>query len=162
MAEDDLLPFIQDKARQYRINSKKVCFEVTETAAIANLSTAIDLITELKDEGFLFALDDFGSGLSSFAYLKTLPVDFLKIDGIFVKDMQTDKVNYAMVKAIHEMSAVLDKQTIAEYVENEAVVELLTEIGVDYGQGFFLGKPEPIENFFAKKSLLEKMTNSAA
>lgn len=162
VAEDDLLPFIQDKARQYRINSKKVCFEVTETAAIANLSTAIDLITELKDQGFLFALDDFGSGLSSFAYLKTLPVDFLKIDGIFVKDMQTDKVNYAMVKAIHEMSAVLDKQTIAEYVENEAVVELLTEIGVDYGQGFFLGKPEPIENFFAKKSMLEKMTNSAA
>ncbi len=162
VAEDGLLPFIQEKTRQYRIDSSKVCFEVTETAAIANLSTAIDLITQLKEQGFLFALDDFGSGLSSFAYLKTLPVDFLKIDGIFVKDMQTDKVNYAMVKAIHEMSAVLDKQTIAEYVENEAVVELLTEIGVDYGQGFYLGKPEPIENFLVKKSFLNKMTNSAA
>ena len=71
----------------------------------------------------------------------------MKIDGIFVKDMQTDKINYAMVKAIHDMSAVLDKQTIAEYVENEAVMELLIEIGIDFGQGFYLGKPEPIENF---------------
>ena len=147
MAEDDLLPYIQQKAREYKIDSTKICFEITETAAIANLTTAIDLINSLKEEGFLFALDDFGSGLSSFAYLKSLPVDYLKIDGIFVKDMQTDKVNYAMVKAIHDMSAVLDKQTIAEYVENEAVMELLTEIGIDFGQGFYLGKPEPIENF---------------
>jgi diguanylate cyclase (GGDEF)-like protein/PAS domain S-box-containing protein len=162
VAEDELLTFIQDKTREYNIDSSKICFEVTETAAIANLTTAIDLIEQLKEDGFLFALDDFGSGLSSFAYLKTLPVDYLKIDGIFVKDMQTDKVNYAMVKAIHEMSAVLDKQTIAEYVENEAVVELLTEIGVDYGQGFHLGKPEPIENFFSTKSFFRKMTNSAA
>ena len=91
-----------------------------------------------------------------------MPVDYLKIDGIFVKDMQTDKVNYAMVKAIHEMSAVLDKQTIAEYVENEAVVELLTEIGVDYGQGFHLGKPEPIESFFNSRSIFKKAVNSAA
>jgi len=162
VAEDELLSFIQDKTREYNIDSSKICFEVTETAAIANLTTAIDLIEQLKDDGFLFALDDFGSGLSSFAYLKTLPVDFLKIDGIFVKDMQTDKVNYAMVKAIHEMSAVLDKQTIAEYVENEAVVELLTEIGVDYGQGFFLGRPEPIENFLVSKTLFQKISNSAA
>ena len=162
VAEDDLLPFIQEKSREYRIDSSKICFEITETAAIANLTTAIDLIEQLKDDGFLFALDDFGSGLSSFAYLKTLPVDFLKIDGIFVKDMQTDKVNYAMVKAIHDMSAVLDKQTIAEYVENEAVVELLTEIGVDYGQGFHLGKPEPISNFLSNKGFFHKKANSAA
>tara|TARA_R110002049_G_scaffold13509_2_gene58398 strand:+ start:37934 stop:40783 length:2850 start_codon:yes stop_codon:yes gene_type:complete len=162
VAEDELLSFIQEKRREYKIESSKICFEITETAAIANLTTAIDLIEQLKNDGFLFALDDFGSGLSSFAYLKTLPVDFLKIDGIFVKDMQTDKVNYAMVKAIHEMSAVLDKQTIAEYVENEAVVELLTEIGVDYGQGFHLGKPEPIENFLVSRNFLRKLTNSAA
>ena len=147
MAEDGLLPFIQEKAKEYKIDASKICFEITETAAIANLTMAIDLINSLKEDGFLFALDDFGSGLSSFAYLKSLPVDYLKIDGIFVKDMQTDKVNYAMVKAIHDMSTVLNKQTIAEYVENEAVMELLTEIGIDYGQGFYLGKPEPIENF---------------
>ncbi len=162
VAEDELLLFIQEKTREYKIQSNKICFEITETAAIANLTTAIDLITQLKEDGFLFALDDFGSGLSSFAYLKTLPVDYLKIDGIFVKDMQTDKVNYAMVKAIHEMSTVLGKQTIAEYVENEAVVELLTEIGVDYGQGFHLGKPEPIENFFNNDSLFQKFSGSAA
>ena len=150
MAEDDLLPYIQEKAKEYKVDSTKICFEITETAAIANLTTAIDLINSLKEQGFLFALDDFGSGLSSFAYLKSLPVDYLKIDGIFVKDMQTDKVNYAMVKAIHDMSAVLNKQTIAEYVENEAVMELLTEIGIDFGQGFYLGKPEPIENFVSQ------------
>jgi Amt family ammonium transporter len=162
VAEDELLPFIQEKTREYEIDSRRICFEITETAAIANLRTAIDLIEQLKADGFLFALDDFGSGLSSFAYLKTLPVDFLKIDGIFIKDMHTDKVNYAMVKAIHDMSVVLEKQTIAEYVENEAVVELLTEIGVDYGQGFHLGRPEPIENFLASKNLIQKFKNSAA
>ena len=162
MAEDGLLAYIQDKAQKYGVNSKKICFEITETAAIANLTTAIDLITKLKEEGFLFALDDFGSGLSSFAYLKSLPVDFLKIDGIFVKDIQTDKVNYAMVKAIHDMSAVLNKQTIAEYVENEAVVELLIKIGIDYGQGFHLGKPEPIKNFFFEKFFPGQITNSSA
>lgn len=147
MAEDDLLRFIQQKAKQYNIDSGKVCFEITETAAIANLTTAIDLINNLRDDGFLFALDDFGSGLSSFAYLKSLPVDFLKIDGIFVKDIHTDKINYAMVKAIQDMSVVLNKQTIAEYVDNEHVVELLTEMGIDYGQGFYLGKPQPLEDF---------------
>ena len=162
VAEDELLSFIQEKTSQYKINPKKICFEITETAAIANLTTAIDLIEQLKQDGYLFALDDFGSGLSSFAYLKTLPVDYLKIDGIFVKDIQTDKVNYAMVKAIHEMSCVLDKETIAEYVENEAVVELLSEIGVDYGQGFHLGKPAPIEEFFTSQSLLSRFANSAA
>ncbi len=162
VAEDELLGFIQEKTRQYKVNPGNICFEVTETAAIANLTTAIDLIEQLKQDGFLFALDDFGSGLSSFAYLKTLPVDYLKIDGIFVKDIQTDKVNYAMVKAIHEMSAVLDKKTIAEYVENEAVVELLAEIGVDYGQGFHLGKPAPIENYIADESSLKTFANSAA
>ncbi len=159
MAEDGLLHYIQQKAKEYKINAQKICFEITETAAIANLTTAIDLINNLKDEGFLFALDDFGSGLSSFAYLKSLPVDYLKIDGIFVKDMQTDKVNYAMVKAIQDMGSVLDKETIAEYVENEAVMELLSEIGVDYGQGFYLGKPQPIEDFV--KQGFTKVVNAA-
>jgi EAL domain-containing protein (putative c-di-GMP-specific phosphodiesterase class I) len=162
VAEEELLDFIRDKAREYGIEPGKVCFEITETAAITNLTIAIDLITQLKEDGFLFALDDFGSGLSSFAYLKSLPVDFLKIDGIFVKDIQHDKVNYAMVKAIHEMGVVLEKQTIAEYVENEAVVELLLEIGVDYGQGWHLGKPEPIENFFEPNISKLRAVNSAA
>ena len=157
MAEDDLLRYIQQKAKQYEIDSGKVCFEITETAAIANLTTAIDLINSLRDDGFLFALDDFGSGLSSFAYLKSLPVDFLKIDGIFVKDIHTDRINYAMVKAIQDMSVVLNKRTIAEYVDNEHVVELLTEMGVDYGQGFYLGKPQPLDDFI-KADALDKMS----
>lgn len=162
VAEHELLDFIREKAYQYKIDQTKVCFEITETAAITNLTIAIDLITSLKDDGFFFALDDFGSGLSSFAYLKSLPVDYLKIDGIFVKDIQNDKVNYAMVKAIHEMGVVLEKQTIAEYVENEAVVDLLMEIGVDYGQGWHLGKPEPIENFLATRHGGLRLVNSAA
>lgn len=149
MADTGLQNFIKEKTLEYSIDPAKICFEVTETAAIANLTTAIEMIEYLKADGFLFALDDFGSGLSSFAYLKTLPVDFLKIDGIFVKDMHTDRVNYAMVKAIQDMGQVLNKQTIAEYVENENVQTLLTELGVDYGQGYHLGKPRPIEEMLA-------------
>jgi EAL domain-containing protein (putative c-di-GMP-specific phosphodiesterase class I) len=149
MADTGLQKFIKEKTREYSIDPAMICFEVTETAAIANLTTAIEMIEYLKEDGFLFALDDFGSGLSSFAYLKTLPVDFLKIDGIFVKDMHTDRVNYAMVKAIQDMGQVLNKQTIAEYVENETIQSLLTELGVDYGQGYHLGKPQPLEELLS-------------
>lgn len=161
MAEKGLKNFIKDMAQQYAIDPTIICFEITETAAIANLTTAIEMIDYLKQDGFLFALDDFGSGLSSFAYLKSLPVDFLKIDGIFVKDMHKDKVNYAMVKAIQDMGQVLDKQTIAEYVENETVKTLLAELGVNYGQGFHLGKPQPLDDVMYLSSQDTHKTSAA-
>ena len=139
------LDFVREQLEQRAIGPEQICFEITETVAIANLSNAKALIQSLKVLGCRFALDDFGSGLSSFAYLKTLPVDYLKIDGVFVKDMLDDPMDLAMVKSINEMGHVMGKQTIAECVESEAVLEKLRAVGVDYAQGWGIGRPQPID-----------------
>ncbi len=128
------------------IPPEKICFEITETAAIANLPDACRFINVLRQQGCCFALDDFGSGLSSFAYLKNLQVDFLKIDGTFVKDIAEDPLDWAMVKYINEIGQLMGKQTIAEFVENEDILAKLKEIGVDYAQGYHLGEPRPIDD----------------
>lgn len=142
-------PEILEHVRQTFSNScvppEKICFEVTETAAIARMNTAVRFIKRLRKRGFRFALDDFGSGLSSFGYLKSLPVDYLKIDGLFVKGIDVDEVDRAMVRSITEVAKLMGKQTIAEYVENSRILELLGEIGVDFAQGYHIGKPCPIE-----------------
>ena len=124
-----------------------MCFEITETAAISNLSAASEFMHELRKLGCRFALDDFGSGLSSFGYLKNLPVDYLKIDGTFVRDMHTDDVNHAMVSAIQQLGNILGIETIAEFVENDSIVEMLSELGVDYAQGYAIAMPKPLEEF---------------
>lgn len=126
------------------IPPEKICFEITETAAISNLAKTGRLIRNLKKEGCQFALDDFGSGMSSYAYLKHLPVDYIKIDGIFVRDMADDPIDLALVNSINEIAHILDKKTIAEYVENDDILDLLREIGVDYAQGFGIAYPEKI------------------
>ncbi len=144
LADDEFLAFVQDQLRMTRIPPHKVCFEVTETAAIANLSRAMIFMETIKEEGCRFALDDFGSGLSSFAYLKTLPVDYLKIDGEFVKDIADDKIDLALVRSINDVGKVMGKVTIAEFVENEAILGKLREIGVDYAQGYGIGRPIPM------------------
>jgi EAL domain-containing protein (putative c-di-GMP-specific phosphodiesterase class I) len=141
LGDEGMLAFIFEQFARWQIPSHKICFEVTETAAIANLSYAIKFINSLKDHGCSFSLDDFGSGLSSFSYLKNLPVDYLKIDGFFVKDILDDKINLAMVKAINEVGHVMNKKTIAEYVESEEIFNLLHDLGVDYAQGYGVGKP---------------------
>jgi len=123
---------------------ERLCFEVTETAAIARLNQVADLITELKQRGCRFALDDFGSGMSSFGYLKRLPVDFLKIDGSFVQHMVRDSLDAQMVRSIHDIGHITGNLTIAEYVEDEETVAALRDIGVDYAQGYHLGRPEPL------------------
>jgi diguanylate cyclase (GGDEF)-like protein/PAS domain S-box-containing protein len=128
------------------IDASKICFEVTETAAISNLSAANTFITALKDLGCRFALDDFGSGLSSFGYLKNLPVDYLKIDGMFVKDMVDDPIDKAMVRSINDIGHVMGMKTIAEFVETEAIMEQVKEVGVDYAQGYSIGKPIPFKD----------------
>jgi len=133
------------------IKHSKICFEITETAAIANLNSAIKFISQLKSLGCRFALDDFGTGLSSFAYLKNMPVDFLKIDGIFVKNIVNDPIDRAMVKSINEIGHVMGMKTIAEFVENNAIEEVLREIGVDYAQGYGVGKPEPFLDLLESK-----------
>jgi diguanylate cyclase (GGDEF)-like protein/PAS domain S-box-containing protein len=136
-----LLPMIQNLLVDARIDPSKVCFEITETAAIAKLSEAKKFISALKSMGCLFALDDFGAGFSSFAYLKNLPVDKLKIDGAFVQGMATSQIDQAMVKSMNQVAQALGKQTIAEYVEDAATLELLRDFGVDYAQGNYIGKP---------------------
>ena len=128
------------------ISPKKVCFEVTETAAVSNMNSAIKFIKSLKEIGCQFALDDFGSGISSFGYLKNLPVDYLKIDGMFVKDMVEDPIDFAMVKSINEIGQLMGMKTIAEFVENDEIKMKLKTIGVNYGQGYGPGRPEPLQN----------------
>jgi len=140
--------FIEDLVDLLRNSSlplEKLCFEITETVAIGNFSNASKLINSLKRLGCKLALDDFGTGLSSFGYLRRLHVDYLKIDGVFVKDMANDEKDFGIVKTIHELSHLFGKKTIAEYVENEDIIEKLKEIGVDYAQGYYLGKPLPID-----------------
>jgi len=122
-----------------------ICFEITETAAIANLASATNFIHSLREKGCRFSLDDFGTGLSSFAYLKNLPVDFLKIDGAFVKSISYDAIDLAMVRSINDIGHTMGKQTIAEFVEDELILERLREIGVDYAQGYGIGRPGPID-----------------
>ncbi len=143
--DDSLLDFIKGEINKTEIEPSNVCFEITETAAISNLDQVSQLILELKRIGCRFALDDFGSGLSSFTYLKNLPVDYLKIDGSFVHDMIDDTIDHAMVEAINQVGHIMGIGTIAECAESEEVVEMLRELGVDYAQGFAMGSPVPIE-----------------
>ncbi|MCX7099100.1 MAG: EAL domain-containing protein [Methylococcales bacterium] len=146
LSDELMLSYITEQFELWAIPTHKICFEITETAAIANLSYATKFINHLRNLGCLFSLDDFGSGLSSFAYLKNLPVDFLKIDGLFVKDIVDDKVDFAMVRAINEVGHIMGKKTIAEFVEDEQIFKLLNELGVDYAQGYGIGKPVPLND----------------
>jgi EAL domain-containing protein (putative c-di-GMP-specific phosphodiesterase class I) len=136
-----LLPMIQEILDGSNIDPACVCFEITETAAIAKLSQAEKFIVSLKSMGCQFALDDFGAGFSSFAYLKHLPVDKLKIDGNFVQGLASSQIDQAMVQSMNQIAHALGKQTIAEYVEDAATLELLREYGVDFAQGNYIGKP---------------------
>ncbi|MCP4981069.1 MAG: EAL domain-containing protein [Gammaproteobacteria bacterium] len=142
----ELADFIIGMLHRFEIEPQTICFEVTETVAIANFSIAIDFINRLRKLGCRFALDDFGSGLSSFSYLKRLPLDFLKIDGLFVRDMLDDPVDLAMVRTIYDVAKVLKLQTIAEWVEDEATLESLKSIGIDYVQGFHISRPTMVES----------------
>lgn len=143
------LASIISQLNEYGIEPGKICFEVTETVAISNLSAAITFITTLREIGCRFALDDFGSGLSSFGYLKTLPVNYLKIDGMFVKGIVDDPIDRAMVKSINDIGHVMGMQTIAEFVENDEIKSMLKEIGVDFAQGYGIEKPRPLDELLS-------------
>lgn len=143
--DDSFLDFIFEKLVEYDVPRNKLVFEVTETTAVANLDDAADFISEMKEIGCRFSLDDFGAGQSSYAYLKMLPVDFIKIDGAFVKNIANDDIDYAMVKSITDMGHFLEKLIVAEYVTDQDVLDTVADIGVDYVQGFHLGKPCFIE-----------------
>lgn len=137
---------VVEKFTHTSIPPGKICFEITETAAITNLSTATLFIAKMKMLGCQFALDDFGSGLSSFGYLKNLTVDFLKIDGMFVKNIADDPIDRAMVKSINEIGQVMGMKTIAEFVENDDIQDILSDIGVNFAQGYGVGKPIPSQD----------------
>lgn len=144
IGDEQFLAFVLEQQREHGVPWQVICFEITETAAIANLSKAALLIAQLRGLGCRFSLDDFGAGMSSFGYLKHLPVDYLKIDGSFVKDMLTDPTDRAMVAAINQIGHVMGKQTIAEFVENQETMDCLRAIGVDFAQGLGVGRPEPV------------------
>ncbi|MGB8698125.1 MAG: EAL domain-containing protein, partial [Thermosynechococcaceae cyanobacterium] len=147
--DPQFINFLHEQFKQHQIPPELICFEVTETVAINNLSQAAKLILDLKQLGCHFALDDFGSGMSSFAYLKNLPVDFLKIDGGFVKEIANDPTSLALTDAIHRIGHVMGMQTIAEYVENSSILEMVREIGVDYAQGFGVAEPSPLSDILS-------------
>jgi diguanylate cyclase (GGDEF)-like protein len=142
--DEQFLDFLIDRLAQAKIPSQNICFEITETVAIANLTKASKLIKALKKIGISFALDDFGSGMSSLNYLKNLPVDYLKIDGSFVKNLVNDPFNTATVECFNRIGHVMNILTIAEFVEDEITLEKLRDLGVDYGQGYAIGKPQPL------------------
>lgn len=144
------LTFVIDEIDRSPIDSNRICFEITETAAISNIDEATLFIEALRAKGCRFALDDFGAGLSSFGYLKVLPVDYLKIDGSFVCEVTTDEVSLSMVEAICQIGRTMGLQTIAEYVGNDETIEVLRGIGVDYVQGFHIGMPVPLKQILGR------------
>lgn len=149
-ADTELLPLIEAELVSTRINPAQLVLEITETAAIADINEARRFIGTLKRLGCRFALDDFGVGFSSFYYLKHLPVDYLKIDGSFIRNLPHDPVDQHLVKAIVEVARGLQKQTIAEFVSDEETVRLLRQYGVDYAQGYHIGRPRPLDELLTQ------------
>ena len=144
LGDDKFLPFVIDQFHRSGLDATKICFEITETAAIASFSQANRFIQALKELGCKFALDDFGTGLSSFGYLKHFPVDFLKIDGSFVKEILHDPIDREMVRSINEIGHLTGKQTIAEFAENAEIITMLRSLGVDYAQGYGISMPQRV------------------
>ncbi len=142
--DSSFIDFLRQLLTRFDLPRGLLCFEVTETTAISNLTKAAQLMHELKKMGCRFALDDFGIGMSSFAYLKYLPVDYIKIDGVFIRDMATDQMDHAIVEAINRIAHILGLKTVAEFVEDATILERLRAIGVDYAQGYFIAKPEAL------------------
>jgi diguanylate cyclase (GGDEF)-like protein/PAS domain S-box-containing protein len=145
--DESFLEFVRTQLAQHGVDPRRVCFEITETSAIAHLPSAVRLITELRHLGCRFSLDDFGVGMSSFGYLKHLPVDYIKIDGSFVKDLLADPTNRAIVEMINHIGHVMGKRTIGEFAENAQTIDALRKIGVDYAQGYAIARPAPLEQY---------------
>ena len=160
MGNQEFIDFLLQTLSLSSVPCEKICLEITETAAMSNMNQAIELFTQIKQLGCLIALDDFGSGLSSFGYLKKLPVDIVKIDGLFVRDIAVNEMDHLMVRSIHDLAKQMGKKTVAEFVENTQIIDLLMEIGVDYAQGYVIGKPKPLEELVEELMLENKALNS--
>lgn len=145
MGNKEFTQFLLARLRESVVPCHKICLEITETAAMSNMNQAIEFFSQLKNLGCVIALDDFGSGLSSFGYLKKLPVDIVKIDGIFVRDMDVNEMDHLMVRSINDLAKQMGKRTVAEFVENTRIIDQLMELGVDYAQGYIIGRPMPLQ-----------------
>ncbi|SIO21361.1 ABC transporter substrate binding protein [Salinivibrio sp. ES.052] len=160
ITQKDFVTFLIAAIEQTQVPSECICLEITETAAITNMSSAIELFSQLKALGCVIALDDFGAGISSFGYLKRLPVDIIKIDGQFIRDIATDDTDYAMVKAINDLAKQMGKQTVAEFVENAHILNKLRALDVDYAQGYHFSVPAPlgeqVKNWSARRETMKE------
>ncbi len=150
--DDGMFDHIVHQFSEHGVEPRQICFEITETAIIANLPKAQDFMARCRQLGCLFSLDDFGSGLSSFAYLRSLPVDFLKIDGVFVRDIANNRIHRAMVKAINEVGHEMGIRTVAEYVEDDLTLDVIRQLGVDYAQGYAVGRLRNLLSPFADRN----------
>lgn len=142
LCDEQFCDYVLKQFEEFRIPGEKICFEITETMAIQNLQKTLEFMAKMKALGCRFSLDDFGAGFSSYGHLRTLPVDFVKIDGQFVKQMANDPIDFAMVKSINELGHLMQRQTIAEFVEDDSTIEKLKSLGVDYAQGYGIERPE--------------------
>jgi len=147
-SDERLLPLIENKLAEYQVDANRIIFELTESASLSNITATQNMIEKLSVLGCAFSIDDFGTGFSTFSYLKQLPAQSVKIDGSFIVDLATNSVDLALVKAIYEVATALGKKTVAEFVENEATLKILADIGITYAQGYHLGKPKPVGELF--------------
>ena len=145
LGDGEILNFVEEEIDRSGVPSESLCFEVTESAAVSSREKAQSFIDTLRKRGCKFSLDDFGAGLSSFAYLKNFNVDVLKIDGGFIRDITDNRISESMVAAITQVAKVMELETVAEYVESEQAKKLIAELGVDYAQGHIVGRPTPLE-----------------
>jgi diguanylate cyclase (GGDEF)-like protein len=162
LVDEGFATFLYHRVRNGKLPAFKVCFEVTETSAVRDLSRAQGLITRMRSLGCAFALDDFGTGFCSFNYLRSLDVDYFKIDGSFVRDLESSSLSMAVIRSITDIAHVLNKQTIAEHTENDAIFASLRALGVDMAQGFGIHRPEPIEAYFARPSTAASVAGQLA
>jgi EAL domain-containing protein (putative c-di-GMP-specific phosphodiesterase class I) len=160
LMDDSFLPYLKRQFADHEVPYPSVCFEITETAAVSDLGRARGFIQDLKDLGCAFAVDDFGSGFASYAYLKSLPVRYLKIDGNFVRSLEGDPVDRAFVESINRIGHVLGLETIAEWAETPELVEALREMGVDYAQGYGVGEAVPLEDLRLERAGVSPGTGS--
>lgn len=156
ITDDGFLEYLLEQISEFGIGTRRLCFEITETGTISSMNKAIDFVTTLRDIGCKFSIDDFGTGLASHNYLRELPVDYVKIDGSFIVDIETNSADYAMARSINDLAHFLGQETVAECVESEGAIEKLKEIGIDYLQGWGVGKPRLLSEIIDELPSLEK------
>jgi EAL domain-containing protein (putative c-di-GMP-specific phosphodiesterase class I) len=156
VTDDSFMEYLLEQISEFGVGTSRLCFEITETGTISNLVKAADFVRAFRNIGCKFSIDDFGTGLASHNYLRELPVDYVKIDGSFITGIDKNRSDYAMARSINDLAHFLGQETIAESVENDAIIVKLEEMGVDYLQGWGIGRPKPLVEITADLSNLEK------